>query len=169
MAWIDAAEAARSIRADLKAAQKSGELPASAKFRVTSQKYAGGQSVYVRILELPCRLHSEQHLAAHCRGESPMSRTIHNLYSPEALLLRDAVRGIASRLHEDRSDISSDHFDNNFFLFVDFDSDLQRARLEAELALEHELRQAEEEEEAAEPRSIRKLEQLAGDDREGAL
>lgn len=47
--WQDAAVIARQVRADVKAAQKAGDLPSDLKVSVRCRKYAGGQAVDVTL------------------------------------------------------------------------------------------------------------------------
>lgn len=49
MGWIDAAVAAKKIRADLKQAQLHSEIPPDVKISVRTRKYAGGQAVDVTL------------------------------------------------------------------------------------------------------------------------
>lgn len=48
-----AADVAKQVRADIKAAQKAGDLPAMMKVSVTSESYSMGQSVDVKVLYDP--------------------------------------------------------------------------------------------------------------------
>jgi hypothetical protein len=93
--YIDAATAAKAIRADLKAAQKAGELHEAVRASVTIRRFTTGQSVDVRVTAMPFE-----------RGSDAATATLM------------MVRAIAARLHWEKRDTASDFYDCNFFLSV---------------------------------------------------
>lgn len=127
MAYIDAATAAKNIRADIKAAQKSGRIPAGFKFSVTSQRYSGAQRVTVTITDLQGVLFNPAWLVLYSlnpRAVSPLTPK----YQPEVDAALNVADELASAYRDDRSDSSRDYFDCNFYLHVGVNWELERDR-----------------------------------------
>jgi len=112
--WRSSAEVARPLRADLKAAQAGGALPASAVFSVRSDSFAGGQSVRVEIRNLPDREILDDH------PDFP------HRYGPAARELERAVRRMANAYNRDRSDSQSDVFDVHYYARVSIETEDSR-------------------------------------------
>lgn len=104
----------RLLRADLKAAQAGGALPASAVFSVRSDSFAGGQSVRVEIRNLPDREILDDH------PDFP------HRYGPAARELERAVRRMANAYNRDASDSQSDVFDVHYYAHVSIETEDSR-------------------------------------------
>jgi hypothetical protein len=119
-------EIAKAIRTDIKAAQKAGDLPAmkvSVRFRWSTHAMA----IDVNIKEWSGQIWSTKRVREEMAGEY----TFTSRYTLAASLLVDAVKSYANAYNYDRSDRMTDYFDVNFYLSVDFDSDLCEASRKA--------------------------------------
>ena len=112
--WRSAAEVARLLRADLKAAQESAALPPSAVFSVRSESFAGGQSVRVEIRNLPDREILDDH------PDYP------NRLNRDARELERTVRRMANAYNRDASDSQSDVFDVHYYAQVSIETEASR-------------------------------------------
>jgi hypothetical protein len=112
--WRSAAEVARLLRADLKAAQESAALPPSAVFSVRSESFAGGQSVRVEIRNLPDREILDHH------PDYP------NRLNRDARELERTVRRMANAYNRDASDSQSDVFDVHYYAQVSIETEASR-------------------------------------------
>jgi len=112
--WRSAAEVARLLRADLKAAQESAALPPSAVFSVRSESFAGGQSVRVEIRNLPDRDILDDH------PDYP------NRLNRDARELERTVRRMANAYNRDASDGQSDVFDVHYYAQVSIETEASR-------------------------------------------
>jgi hypothetical protein len=96
--WRDAAEIARDVRADLKAASKAGAIPADVKVSVRCEKYAGGQSVKVG-------LSGWERSRIWDIGSQGWKMT------EEAQAVESFVEGIRESYNRDASDAMTDYFE----------------------------------------------------------
>lgn len=141
---LDVAGIAKRVRADLKTAVAAGELPA-AKYSVTISRYAGGQSLSVRINGVPFAIVNEERV----RRDTLEPHTYHAdtlfLHSERGRELLGKVEAIVAAYNFDGSDSMTDYFHVNFYGHVDFGSqeteerEALRAKYEAEA---EELREA---------------------------
>lgn len=113
-----AAEVAKLIRAELKAAQKAGELPTEIKFSVTSDYFSGGQSVSVEI-----RGWTDEEVWETYQDAYDMPR---KSIRPAAAGVKRKVERIANAYNRDRSDSQVDYFDVMYYCRVEFESDWRR-------------------------------------------
>jgi hypothetical protein len=131
---LSAAEIAKLVRADIKAAVKSGELP-KAKYSVRKESYAGGRSINVSIscIEKPgFRYYNPERLRADV--ERPHEHCGIPYRSEEAQALIDQVEKLVNAYNFDGSDIMTDYFHVNFYASVeisDYDRDAEIALLKA--------------------------------------
>ena len=96
---------AQDIRADLKAAQASGELPADLKFSV--KMGSGGGSIKVRVAGVK-----------NIRVRDDLGRDV---TTPEAKAIYDKVDRITNAYNRDNSDIMTDYFDTDYYGFVNLE------------------------------------------------
>lgn len=137
VAGRDLKEIAKDVRKDIASAIKAHTLPAI-KSKVRISRFAGGQSLYVVITEVPAGIpvmnparviwdaqsHSEH------KGDLPL------LLAPEMSTIIDTLQGIVDSYNFDKSDQCTDCFNQEFFGHVDLDGDIRfqdRERLVAEL------------------------------------
>jgi len=113
-AWRTSAQVAGLLRADLKAAQRSGALPPSAEFSVRSESFAGGQAVRVEIRNLP----DSEILDDHPDYPHRLNR--------DARELERTVRRMANTYNRDASDPQSDVYDAHYYAHVDIETESSR-------------------------------------------
>lgn len=120
------------VRAEIKAAVKSGALP-SLKASVTMERFAGGSSITIRLSDVaiksvynPVRLRADVE-----RPNEPCSVP---WITDEARALLDRVEAILGAYNHDGSDSMTDHFDVKFYAHVEFDHAWQSGRRAAEIA-----------------------------------
>lgn len=118
-----AADIAKKLRADLKAAQAEGALPAGAKFSVTSRSFSGGQAIDVEIRNLP----DNQTSVVDDRRNHVDRRE-----SAAGQELNDTVSKMLNAYQRDNSDVQSDHFDVQFYGHVNFEHERARDAATAE-------------------------------------
>lgn len=109
--WIDAAEAAKLIRKDLKAAAQAGEIPGAEQgvtYRVTCKKYAGGQSVRVEV----------QGMEHHYQFERDHNGFEYERLTHEAYAVTQKVQRIATAYNRSNSDAMTDYFDETYYCSV---------------------------------------------------
>lgn len=114
-----AAEIAKSIRADLKAAQAMDALPDGVAFGVTSRNFAGGQSVSVQIKKL-----ADQDTTV----VNDKTNYVTERSSAEGESLEKPVQAILNAYQRDNSDSQRDHFEVQFYGHVDTQSEYERDR-----------------------------------------
>jgi len=140
------AEIAKQIRADLKAATKSGSLPAVT-VSVRTSNFAGGSSIRVELTGVPDGFEIANADQVDYRLDHPegtywnMPERCRDRYSPEGTALVAKIDAIARAYHEDNStDDGGDKCWNvNFYLHIDVDSALvaaSRERIAARLTAE---------------------------------
>lgn len=120
------ADAAKLVRADIKAAIAAGLLPAGLKTSVRIDRYSMGQSLNVKITACPGVVVAS---VARVRFdlEHPRDFTRLPLLSAEATRIVETIRAIVAAYNYDRSDAMYDHFDVSFYGSVDFEHGLQEA------------------------------------------
>lgn len=125
---LSSVEIAKRIRADIKAAQKAGELPAmTVSVRYERVTHSSAIRIYVRKWE--GQIWNVARAREDVQNPSAWSR-IDNL-SRKARSILDSLKDIANAYNYDKSDISSDYFNVNFYLTVDFDYELKNASQKA--------------------------------------
>lgn len=125
-ASLSKAEIAARIRADIKAAQKAGDLPAmTVSVRCRTATYS--KAIDIRITAWSGPICSTKRVREDMTG----AYTHTPMYSRAALALLDSVKAIADAYNYDRSDMQTDYFDVNFYLSVDFSYDLRDASQKA--------------------------------------
>lgn len=140
------AEVAKRIRADIKAAVRSGAVPKGT-YSVRTESYAGGGSINVTFKCPELSLHN----AARIRWEienpyvsfstAPANIGVREPYSPEARGVIAQLEAIVAAYNYDGSDIQSDFFNVRFYGHVspernwDIESEkMEIALIEAEIA-----------------------------------
>ena len=123
--WRDVASIAKDVRTDLKAAQAAGYLPADLKFAVVTDKYAGGQSMRVRVQGM-----SDDDIYE----EDPTSWSSGRRYAQPALEIRERVVAIAGAYGRDTTDIQTDYFNVTYYSFVDLEDEQGAAWREQQAA-----------------------------------
>ena len=110
---LDIAEVAKLVRADIKAAVASGELPEGSVASVRIQRFAGGKSI-TAVLAIPgvVRLSPEETEAGRS-NRVPKPWLTRVAYNAEA-----AVERIVEAYNYDRSDSQSDSFNVRFYAHV---------------------------------------------------
>lgn len=133
-----AADVAKKVRADFKAAQAAGEIPADIKFSVVSDYFSGGQAVRVTIQGRPESEVYYQETVSYPAGFDRSERRMH----PEAKTIEEKVRKIANTYNRDRSDSMVDYFDVMYYCDVSWESDWARKYREAQAGKRAAARQA---------------------------
>jgi hypothetical protein len=108
--WVDVKDIAKAIRADIKAAVKSGDIPA-VKYSVRIDRFSGGQSINVTISGIP---------NARIEREHPYGGTV-VANSDEANLVQHKVQAMVDAYNHDGSDSQTDYWDVRFYGFVSID------------------------------------------------
>ena len=85
-------------------------LPAEAKFSVTTERFAGGQSVDVEVRGMPDSW-------TYTTRES-YTGSVERIYSDAARAMVDAIEGMLAEYNRDRSDTQTDYFDVWFYSHV---------------------------------------------------
>jgi hypothetical protein len=129
---LDTAQIAKRVRADLKAAIASGELPAM-KASVRISRYSMGSSITVSLSDIAgLTLFNAERLRADC--DQPHGHITLPIYTDEARAILDAVEAILAAYNYDASDSQTDYYESAFHANVDFDNRWESARREVELA-----------------------------------
>ena len=113
---LDTAEIAALIRADIKEAVKRGELPKTAKYSVTTDKYSMGSSITVKAsaLAFPV-INPGAYVVEQGANYMTLDRTRHkSRFTPRAQLVLDKLEEIVNAYHWDRSDPMSDVYNERF-------------------------------------------------------
>jgi hypothetical protein len=121
---LDVAEIAKRVRADIKAAVKSGELPA-AKYSVRIARFSGGRSLDVTIDQVPFPIVNEERIKQDVLEPHAYHDRTLGLFSDDAQKLLKRVEAIVAAYNFDGSDIQSDYFHVNFYGHVKFKWDGQ--------------------------------------------
>lgn len=119
--YVPATEIAKSVRAKIKAAVKSGELPAGLKYRVRSESYAGGQSVNINLVGpdgngeawamRPVDPSRQEDAAAYHHGRT-------EVYTDEALRIARLVESYGKAHTREDVDSMVDYFNVSCYVFV---------------------------------------------------
>lgn len=123
---MDTAEIAKRIRADVKAAQKAGTLPASMKVSVRTRRFAGGAAIDVTVTEAPFQIHASDYIAfeVKTRGHQHWDGQRYTLRARQVL---EALEAIVAEYNRDDSDSQSDYFNVHFYSHATYDIELTRA------------------------------------------
>lgn len=120
---------AQLVRSDIKAAIKSGALPAGLKTRVKIDRFSMGCSLDVIVTDGVDGCFNPEfwkHLNdPRASGPRP------NRYTAEGKALIAKLEAICKAYQHEDSDSMSDYMNTNFYLSVKFDSDLERASVAA--------------------------------------
>lgn len=117
-------EIAKAIRADIKAAQKAGDLPAM-KVSVRCESSSLHNAIRVFVKAWDGQVWSTARALYDLRNPGAYNPT--RFYSRSAESVLDGLRAIVAAYNYDRSDVQTDYFDVNFYSTVDFSSDLRVA------------------------------------------
>jgi hypothetical protein len=126
---LDLAQVAKLVRADIKATQKAGFLPAGLECSVRISRYSMGQSLDVRITAAPFVVYVPEHQVDANRDAGVRCPFL----TRSAVAAFDVIEAIVEAYNRDRSDTQSDHFDVRFYGHVEFsisravDAELPRA------------------------------------------
>lgn len=123
---MDTAEIARRIRADIKAAQKSGALPASMRVSVRIDRFSMGSSVDVTIQSAPVQIHTSDFIAHEVatKGREFWDGQRHTL---AARALVEKLEAIGEEYRRTDSDLQSDYYSTNFYLHVKYANEMEQA------------------------------------------
>lgn len=143
--YLSTAEYAKLIRDDIKAALKSGALPAGLKVSTRTHSYSGGSSITVEVTAVPAGfdLISPARVAheladPHSWHVAPRGEWC-ELYTPAGRAVLSTLTAIVNTYHEDNStdDGGDKCYNVNFYNHIRVDYKLEgieRARVEAQLA-----------------------------------
>ncbi len=128
----DTKEIAKLIRADIKRAIESGELP-KIKTSVKMDRFSGGSSIDVKVVAVPAGFvrYTREYIIANLSH----THDYNTVLTDEASALLKSLERIGKEYHRDNSDSQSDYSDVNFYFGVEFDHDIGRdqwAAVEAE-------------------------------------
>lgn len=107
--YIDAAVAAKQIRADIKAAKADGTLPADIKTSVRTRKYAGGQAIDITIS-------GWDYGRVWQPGPNPWP-----VMTPAARAVKDKVEVMRGAFNRNASDPMTDYFDVTYYGGTEWD------------------------------------------------
>lgn len=132
-------EIAKAVRDEVKAALKSGALPAGAKISVRLDQGSTSSSIYVTVKELPegvCCPFTAEYLTyykeARPRGFVEPFRGENRFVPPVAKMLR-TLEEMLNAYNRDRSDTQSDYFNRRFWDNVSLDYNLEKMECYAHL------------------------------------
>lgn len=111
---LDVADVAKALRAEIKAAVKSGKLPRGLKASVTISRFSMGCSLSVKVTAVPAGF-----VILAGDPECPHAK------SPAAAALLAKIEAMIAPYHRDDSDTMTDYFNVNFYKHVDFDGALE--------------------------------------------
>lgn len=130
-----AADIARLIRRDLKAAVAAGEIPGKpVAYGVKVQNYSGGRSIDVTIRDYPGVTRCPECGGQKGRGSwawahddaCPTCITWDRWLHPDAQAIADAVEAIRQAYNYDGSDSMTDYYDVNYYGSTTFEDDYGR-------------------------------------------
>lgn len=113
--WHSAADVARNVRADLKAAVAAGEFPPGVTFSVRSESYAGGQSVRAEIRGLTNAQIFDPELDDDRHGSAR--------YSAETREMLAKLESYVDAYNKTTSDPYTDYHDNRYFGFANVETE----------------------------------------------
>lgn len=122
-------EIAKLIRADIKAAIKSGELPAGIKCSVTTESFSGGSSIDIRVTACPVQIWTESFLTSNPNVFFEGERV-----TEEAKAILKTLKAIHRQYNFDHSDIQTDYFHVRYYGGASFCWELEKADREATIA-----------------------------------
>lgn len=117
---LNVVEIAKRIRADIKAAIASGEIPAI-KTSVRISRYSMGRSIDVTITEAPFAVLNPAWTEAYKAGARVWDLDGIGKFTAEATRVFDAITSIRAAYNYDRSDSMTDYYDVNFGGGVSYD------------------------------------------------
>lgn len=129
---MNVADVAKAVREDVKQAIKLGGLPEGIKVSVTIDRFAGGQSLRVKITEAPFQVLNPERLQFD--RDHPHSYPTLPLQTEQAKEVERRIEAIVGAYNQDRSDSQSDYFDKDFYQSVDYGHELQSREREAHKA-----------------------------------
>ncbi|HXV74633.1 MAG TPA: hypothetical protein VD713_07885 [Sphingomonadales bacterium] len=128
-------EIAKRLRADIKAAQKSGGLPKGLKVSVRSSYFSMGSSIDIRVKACPFPfLNLERLLHDTLNPREFVPETICPVYTEAGSELLKKLQGMMNAYNYDGSDIQTDYYNVNFYGHAEFDHDLTHSVRKALLA-----------------------------------
>lgn len=118
---LDIREVAKLVRKDIKAAKKAGKLPKELKTSVRISRFAGGQSLDVRLSGIPAL--NPSYLCALARDPYNHSAVRYHIprLLPAMTEAQKLIKGIVSAYNMDDSDSMTDYFCNRFYSDVEVD------------------------------------------------
>lgn len=128
---LTGAQISAAIRRDIKQAVATGEL-AAAKYSVTLKTFSGGQSITVRISEVPFDLFEKRFL----RHELDTKGRVFyegERYSEKLRALLKQVKKLADAYNFNDSDLQTDYFHVNYYLNVAVDHTFEAEQRKREL------------------------------------
>jgi len=131
-ATLDIKDIAKLIRKDIAEAKKDGTLPPSLRCSVTIERFAGGQSIDIRVKAVDLPVLNRTRVAMDVANPNEY-RTV-PLRTPEAEVLLAQLEGMLQAYNHDGSDTMTDYWDVNFYGHATFDYTLEREDRERALA-----------------------------------
>jgi hypothetical protein len=122
----DVAEIAKCIRADAKAATRTGELPEGLKLSVRVSRFSGGSSIDILVTAAPGLLFRNLLSILEERAAMNAPRQ-HPRYTLEGRVVLASIEQIAQDYQRCESDTQTDYHNTNFFLDVNYDRTLVAA------------------------------------------
>lgn len=122
---MDTAEIAKRIRADIKAAQKSGALPASLKVSVRTSRFSMGSSIDVSVVAAPVQVHASDFIAHHVATKGREFWAGERYTAPARALLAK-LEAIGEAYQRSEHDSQADYHNTNFYLHVKFGWELEQ-------------------------------------------
>lgn len=112
--YSNVSDVAKDVRQEIKAAKSAGYLPADLEYRVTTDKFAGGQSLTVTVCGLAdSQIHQEDDWGRQARSD-------------EATELTNRVSGIANAWNRRDVDTMSDYFNVTYYDRVELETEPTR-------------------------------------------
>lgn len=132
-------EIAARIRADVKAAQKSGLIPPGVKVSVRMDRFAGGSSIDVHVTALPAGFRILSDAAASWCKQFPardwqIPLPVSEQHAPEYLALKETLQRIHSAYNRNNSDSMTDYFDVRYYGDAGYDWQVTDPLRKAEIA-----------------------------------
>ncbi len=121
-------EIAKAIRKDIAAEKKSNPLFKGAKISVRIKKYSGGQRITVKVKECCFNPMNPERVQAD-KDSADINYNI-SVYNAKGQGMAEKLKAITEAYNYDKSDSQSDYFNVNFYSYVNFDYDLEKAFIE---------------------------------------
>lgn len=122
---MDTAAVAKALRADIKAAQKAGELPRSMKVSVTISRFSMGSSITLTVKSAPVQIHASDFIAHDVQTKGRVFWEGQR-YTAQARRLLEKLEALGGEYKRTDSDSQTDYHNTNFFLHVNFDGAMER-------------------------------------------